>query len=89
MRKLKIIQIHSEELNKPVNALSVDGEIFDWGMDPEEFNRTKNLMLHHRELKESVILSLANHFTECFSEFIEREITLEELNQAIKKGEIL
>jgi hypothetical protein len=89
MRKLEIIQIHSEELNKSVNALSIDGDLFDWGMDPEEFQHTKKLMKHHRELKESVILSLANHFTECFSEFIGREITLEELNEAIKKGEIL
>ena len=89
MKKLQVLSDYSEEFKRDIKYLSVDGEIFDWGMDPEEFNRTKNLMLHHRELKESVILSLANHFTECFSEFIEREITLEELNQAIKKGEIL
>jgi len=88
MRKIEIVQIHSDEMNKTVNALSVDGLVFDWCMEPKEFEHAKSLIEHHKGMKESIILSITNHFLESFCEFIGRKITLNELNEAILNGQI-
>lgn len=88
MRKIEIVQIHSEEMNKTVNAISVDGLVFDWCMEPDQFNHAKSLIEHHKGMKESIILSITNHFLESFCEFIGQKITLNELNKAIMNGQI-
>lgn len=86
--KIEIIKIHDEELDKSVHAISVDGNIFDWGMDKEQFEEAKKMISHDPKLRESIILSIINHIVENFSDFIGRKITLDELNKAIKTGEI-
>lgn len=86
--KLEIVKIHDEELDKSVHAISVDGNIFDWGMDKEQFEEARKIILRDPKLRESVILSIINHILENFSEFIGRKITLDELNKAIQIGEI-
>lgn len=86
--KIEIVQMHDEQLDKTVNALSVDGNIFDWGMEKKEFEEAKKIILHDPKLRESIMLSIINHIVENFSDFIGRKITLNELNKAIKAGEI-
>ena len=88
MRKVEVVRIHSEEMNKEVNAVSVDGVVFDWSMDPQEFSHARSLIQHHAGMKETVMLSITNHFLESFCEFIGREITLAQLNRAITSGEL-
>lgn len=88
MKIIQITTIPSEEFDKNVNALSVDGEAFDWGMDLDSFNQAKSVMSQHQELRESVALSLLGHFCESFSEFVGKTMTLDEINEAIEKGYI-
>lgn len=88
MKNIQIITIPSEEFNKSINVLVVDDEVFDWGMDLESFNQAKAVMNQHQELRESVALSLLGHFCECFSDFVSKTMTLDEINEAIEKGYI-
>ena len=70
------------------DLLLVDDELFDWGLDYQSFLSAKGTIALHKELSESIALSIINHFLECFSEFIGREINLQEFNLAMEKGEI-
>lgn len=80
MQKIKIVNVEG------INYLVVDNEVFDWGVDNiEDINfKIKNDPL----MKHNFIGSIVKNFTDCFSEFIGRKITLKEINHAIKKGEI-
>ena len=88
MKRVEVISIYSDELGKNVKALSINGETFDWGMEPEDIAKTKEFLSKNCQMKEAIGLSVANHFIECFSEFMGRKVTLAELNEAIKTGQI-
>lgn len=88
MSKIEVVRIRSEEMNKEVNAVSVDGVVFDWSMDPREFSQAKSLIHHHAGMKETIMLSVTNHFLQSFCEFIGRDITLAQFNKAILSGEL-
>jgi len=86
MKKIEIVSGHSEEFNKTINVLVVDGEIFDWGMDPASLDQARKVIAEHNELTESVTLSVLGHFCECFSDFIGKTMSLDEINESIEKG---
>lgn len=87
MKKIRIAQVNNADTgNKPVNMIVVDDEVFDWGIDAESIRNAKNMIDQRPDIKESLVMSMLSHFVECFSEFIGRDITLEEINSSIKKG---
>jgi len=88
MKKIEVVSEYSEEFNKDINVLEVDGEIFDWGLDSASWAEAKKVISQHPELAETVTTSIVNHFCECFGEFVGRDITLEEVSEAIKRGYI-
>lgn len=86
MRKLQVLSNYSEEFKREIKYLSVDGQIFDWGMDLESLAEAKKVISQHRELSESVVMSIISHFLESFSDFIGKKISLSELISSIEKG---
>lgn len=88
MKKIEFISKYSEEFNKNIKALTVDGEIFDWGLELDSWSEAKKVISQHSELTETVTTSILNHFCECFSEFVGKNMNLEEINEAIKRGYI-
>jgi hypothetical protein len=88
MKKIEIVSGYSEEFNKDISVLAVDEELFDWGLDPDSWAEAKKVISQHSELTETVTTSILNHFCECFSEFVGRNMTLQEINEAIEKGYI-
>jgi hypothetical protein len=88
MKTVKIITIPSEEFDKNINALAVDGEVFDWGLDLNSWDEAKKVISQHKELTETVTTSILNHFCECFGEFVGQNMTLQEINDAIERGYI-
>jgi len=87
-RELKVISIKNTEKNKDIRFLVLEKEIFDWGLDDESLLRAKKLIEQKPDMRESVIMSILNHFVESFSDFLGREITLEEIIDAVEKGKI-
>jgi hypothetical protein len=88
MKKIELVKIYSEDFQKEVTMVSVDGEVFDWGIDPNALVQAKVTISNHNELSESIVLSMIDHFLECFSEFIGRDINLEEFNNAVREGKL-
>ena len=88
MKKLEILSIKCEESGEDINVVRVDGEIFDWGMDPESLDDARKTILHNKELTESIILSVVSHFFDCLSDFLGQKIDLEKFLVAIKRGYI-
>lgn len=80
--------MHSAEAGKEINVLVVGNEVFDWGIDEVSLKRTKKMIDQRPDMRESISMSIINHFIDCFSEFIGRELTLPEIVTGIKKGEI-
>lgn len=85
---IKIVKIKSDEVGKDINIIVVGNEAFDWGIDEVSLVRTKKMIDQRPDMRESISMSIINHFVDCFSEFIGREVTLPEIVSAIKKGEI-
>lgn len=85
-KKLQILKIKDTEKNKDVNLLVLNNEVFDWGLDQDSLNRAKKLIEQKPDMKESVIMSILNHFSECFSDFLGRKTNLEEILNSIEKG---
>jgi len=67
-------------------GIFVDGTLFDWGVDEEDYERAKALGPKYQQAVEA---SIAKHFVSSFSEFMGREVTLDEVNEARKIGWIM
>lgn len=79
------ITIHEIEGQR---ILAINNEAFDWGIDEESFKKVQTIAKNDPEVKKNYIGSIQKYFVKCFSEFIGKEITLKEINQAIKRGYI-
>lgn len=88
MKKISILSIKSNERTESVRMIVMDNEVFDWGLDAESIARAKKTMEQNPDIRESVISSIVGHFLDCFADFCGREITLEEVLEALGKGEI-
>jgi hypothetical protein len=87
-RKLKILNIRNGELKKDIRMLVLENEVFDWGLDQESIKRAKKMIDQKPDMKESIIMSILNHFLECFSDFCGKNITLDEFLSALEKERI-
>lgn len=64
-------------------GIFVDGTLFDWGVDEEDYKQALAMGPKYRKAIEA---SIARHFIESFSEFLGRQVTLDEVNEARKTG---
>lgn len=70
-------------------GIFVDGELFDWGIDEKEYNEAVKFAEKQKN-KEGMLLkihqNIEKHFINSLSEFMNRKITLKELDEARKTG---
>lgn len=90
--ELKAFYDSQDRLTK---GIFVDGKHFDWGINEDDF---KEAELRAKKLSEQVNPSagfaymqtvkdsIQRHFVDSLSEFLGRQITVEEVNQATKTG---
>lgn len=64
-------------------GIFVDGTLFDWGVDEEDYKQALAMGPKYRKMMEE---SIAQHFIESFSEFLSRRITLEDVDEARRTG---
>jgi len=82
------IKNHTNEEGQSYNAIFVEDHLFDWWLDEDNLTVARQLCKKEPLMKKSVMGDIQSHFVQCFSEFIGREITLKEINQALNLGEI-
>jgi len=69
-------------------AIVMDNEVFDWGMDEESLRQAVFLSKTDPEMKASFISDIQQNLVMCFSEFVGKECTLADINQALRNGYI-
>lgn len=85
---LRIARIKPEDSLSDVNAVVVDGYVFDYLIDEEELKRAVVFCNHIPARKKLVVQDITNHFVECFGEFVGRPVTLREFLDAVIVGEM-
>ena len=89
MSKLPLeIRIHKDPELGEYKAIFVGGILFDWGMPKEELDKAVKLFGNDPFLKKSVHGDIQRYFLESFGEFIGREVTINEVNEAIEAGSV-
>lgn len=68
------------------NILAVDGEAFDWGLDPADVQKMRLAIKKDEGVKDSFLGNVKHHFIMCFSDFLGRPITFKEINEALDRG---
>jgi len=81
-KKVKIFNLEN------VNYIVVDNEAFDWSIEPEYVKKIEFQVRNEPMLKDKYIGNIFQHFTRCFSDFLGRKVSLQEINEAIEKGYI-
>ena len=86
MKKIKIVKAICDETKKEINVLTVDDEVFDWGMDPSSVENAKHMQRNHPQFVETLMKTVTDHFLDCLSDFVGKKVTLEEFNKAVERG---
>lgn len=79
-KEIKIITVQEK------NYIVVGNEGFDWAIEPEELDRMRVQIKNDPYMKENFIGSIFKNLTDCFSQFIGKNVTLKEMNEIIEKG---
>jgi hypothetical protein len=80
------IKNHQDESGQTYRAIFADEQLFDWWLDEDNLTVARQLCKREPLMKKSVMGDIQSHFVQCFSEFIGREITLKEINEALVSG---
>ncbi len=81
-KKLEIVNVDGR------NYIVVDNEAFDWEVEPNQMMAIKMKIKSDPPMRDSLIGSVFAHMTSCFSDFIGKQVTLKEINDAIDCGYI-
>lgn len=86
---IKLTIARLEVGGKPKNFLVFDMEAFDWELSAVELSKAITFCGDSQDARKSLNGDIQNHFLGCLSEFLGREIDLEELLEAINTGELM
>lgn len=81
-KKIEIVQIENKKY------IVLENEAFDWEVQPEQLKTIEIKIKNDPSLKDSFIGNVFNHLTSSFSEFIGKDVSLKEINDALEKGYI-
>jgi hypothetical protein len=69
-------------------AIVIDNEVFDWGMDGESLRAAILMSKNDPEMKKTLMGDIQRSFVTAFSEFVGKPVTLSDINLALKEGYI-
>lgn len=64
-------------------GIFINGDLFDWGVDEESY---KDAMSMGPKYQRAIVADIERHFIASLSEFMNREVTREEVDEAMKTG---
>lgn len=64
-------------------AIFIDGEMLDWQIDMSSYMEAMKMGFHFRR---EIQRDIEKHFIESVSDFLGRNVTMEEIKEAIKTG---
>jgi hypothetical protein len=79
-KEIKIITIQEK------NYLMADSEVFDWDIESTELDKMRVQIKNDPYMRDNFIGSIFKNLTDCFSQFIGKNVTLKEINELIEKG---
>jgi hypothetical protein len=77
------VKYYRDDQNLFSKGIFVDGKLFDWGIDEGSY---REAMAMGPEYHRIIQADVARHFLESLSEFMNRRVTQEEVDQATKTG---
>ena len=85
---VEIKNYQDEDTGNECRGIFVERELFDWGLEEKDLKMAKTLIKQEPLMRKSVMGDIQSHFVACFSEFIGCEVTLVQINEALRTGEI-
>ena len=70
------------------NAIYINDELFDWEIELESLLKAKRVAGNNALMKKAIIGNIQKHFLESLEQFVGRKVSLKELVEAVKKGEL-
>lgn len=86
-RKVEVRKHTSLEYGE-INALFIDDELFDWGIDTKSMQEAILFARDNATMRKALHGDVQNHFLECLGEGLRYKITIKEVNKAIELGYI-
>jgi hypothetical protein len=87
MSKITVeIQEAVDDSGQTVRALSLNGEVFDFGLDEDDLKKAKQFCGKDPFFTRSVHGDIRHYFLLSLSEIVGRELTIKEVNEAIEEG---
>ena len=87
-KPLEIGAYYDKVRDADVKCLMVDGKPFGWGVLPESLKTAKSAWKADPTLYDPIMMDIRNHFIKSFAKFLGRNVTIAEINKAIKEGYI-
>lgn len=81
-KKLTILEIQNKKY------IILDNEGFDWEIEPGQLKKVEISIKNDPAMKENFIGNMLNHFVTCFSDFLGKNVSLKDINDALEKGYI-
>lgn len=88
MSTLQVATAEIEIAGKPKRFLVFDNEAFDYELDEQELSKAIHFCGTSAESRKVLNGEIQAHFLACLGEFLGWQITLEELVEAIKTGQL-
>ena len=86
--KVTINEVYNPETEEKYNALYFNGELFDWGLDEKELIKAKDFCCEDNFFMKTIHGDICKYFTSCIEEILGKQVSIKEINEAIKKGYI-
>jgi len=84
--KFEIQEVYDPDTQAQYRVLVINGEVFDWGVNDSDLANAKKLCGNDPFFKKSIQGDICRFFLNCLSEVLETEVTLGQVNEALKQG---
>lgn len=77
------VKFYTDDTGAMAKGIFVDGKLFDWGVDEASYREAQAMGPKYQR---AIQADITKHFIESLSEFMNRKVTMQEVNEARKTG---